>query len=37
VYGSDLEVQGVRKALSAAKPDRSPDFQAESGSPAGTR
>ena len=37
VYGSDLEVQGVRKALSAANPDRSTDFQAESGSPAGTR
>jgi predicted dinucleotide-binding enzyme len=37
VYGTDLDVEGVRKALAAAKLDRSPDFQAESGSPAGTR
>jgi predicted dinucleotide-binding enzyme len=37
VYGTDLDVEGVRKALAAAKLDRSPDFQAASGSPAGTR
>ena len=37
VYGTDLDVEGVRKALAAAKLDRSPDFQAESASPAGTR
>src|SRR5829696_8805286 len=27
VYGTDLDVEGVRKALSAAKPERSADFQ----------
>ena len=32
VYGSDLDVNGVRKALAAAKPERSPEFQAKSGS-----
>jgi 8-hydroxy-5-deazaflavin:NADPH oxidoreductase len=36
VYGTDLDVEGVRKALAAAKPERSPEFQA-SGSPAVTR
>ena len=36
VYGTDLDVEGVRKALAAAKPERSPEFQA-SGSPAITR
>jgi 8-hydroxy-5-deazaflavin:NADPH oxidoreductase len=35
VYGSDLDVEGVRKALSAAKPDRTAEFQAKEGSPAG--
>jgi predicted dinucleotide-binding enzyme len=34
VYGADLDVAGVRKALTAAKPDRSPEFQAKPGSPA---
>ncbi len=31
VYGTDLDVDGVRKALAAAKPERSPEFQAKSG------
>jgi 8-hydroxy-5-deazaflavin:NADPH oxidoreductase len=33
VYGTDLDVEGVRKALAAAKPERSSEFQAKSGSP----
>ena len=33
VYGTDLDVQGVRKALKAAKPGRSPEFRAEEESP----
>ena len=37
VYGADLDVVGVRKALAAAKRDRSPEFQAKSGSQAATR
>jgi predicted dinucleotide-binding enzyme len=37
VYGSDLDADGVRKALAAAKPERSPEFQARSGSPMATR
>ncbi len=32
VYGADLDVAGVRKALAAAKPDRSPEYKAKSGS-----
>ena len=35
VYGSDLDVNGVRKALAAAKPERRPEFKAKSGSPVG--
>ena len=35
VYGSDLDVEGVREALSAAKADRSAEFQAKEGSTAG--
>ncbi len=35
VYGSDLDVEGVRKALSAAKAERSAEFQAKEGSTAG--
>jgi predicted dinucleotide-binding enzyme len=37
VYGTDLDVAGVRRALAAAKPERSPEFQAKSGSPVATR
>ena len=37
VYGADLDVEGVRKALAAAKPQRSLEFQAKSGSPVSTR
>ena len=37
VYGTDLDMAGVRKALGAAKPERSLDFQAESGSPVATK
>ncbi len=33
VYGTDLDAEGVRKALAAAKPERSPEFRAEEGSP----
>jgi predicted dinucleotide-binding enzyme len=33
VYGTDLDAEGVRKALGAAKPERSPEFRAEQGSP----
>ncbi|MEO8089169.1 MAG: NAD(P)-binding domain-containing protein [Gemmatimonadales bacterium] len=33
VYGTDLDADGVRKALAAAKPERSAEFQAEEGSP----
>jgi predicted dinucleotide-binding enzyme len=35
VYGSDLDVEGVRNALSAAKAERSAEFQARAGSTAG--
>ena len=35
VYGTDLDVVGVRKALSAAKAERSAEFQAKEGSMAG--
>jgi predicted dinucleotide-binding enzyme len=35
VYGSDLGVEGVRNALSAAKAERSAEFQARAGSTAG--
>jgi predicted dinucleotide-binding enzyme len=37
VYGTDLDLAGVRKALAAAKPGRSADFQAKSVSAAATR
>jgi predicted dinucleotide-binding enzyme len=37
VYGTDPDVAGVRKALGAAKPERSLDFQAKSGSPVATK
>jgi hypothetical protein len=37
VYGTDLDAEGVRKALAAAKPERTPEFRAEEGSPAGRR
>jgi 8-hydroxy-5-deazaflavin:NADPH oxidoreductase len=37
VYGTDLDVEGVRKALAAAKPERSPEFRATSESPVATR
>jgi predicted dinucleotide-binding enzyme len=37
VYGTDLDVEGVRKALAAAKPGRNPEFQAKSGSPVAMR
>ena len=37
VYGTDLDVEGVRKALAAAKPERSPEFRAKSESPVATR
>lgn len=33
VYGTDLDAEGVRKALAAAKPERSPEFRAEEGNP----
>ena len=36
VYGTDLDVEGVRKALAAAKPERSPEFRAKSESPVAT-
>jgi predicted dinucleotide-binding enzyme len=35
VYGTDLDAEGVRKALSAAKAERSAEFQAKEGSTAG--
>ena len=35
VYGSDLDVEGVRNALSAAKAERSAEFQAKAGRTAG--
>ncbi len=35
VYGTDLDAEGVRKALSAAKAERSVEFQAKEGSTAG--
>lgn len=35
VYGSDLDVEGVREALAAAKAERSAEFQAKEGSTAG--
>jgi predicted dinucleotide-binding enzyme len=37
VYGTDLDVTDVRRALAAAKPERSPEFQAKSGSPVASR
>jgi predicted dinucleotide-binding enzyme len=37
VYGTDLDAAGVRQALAAAKPERSPAFQAGEGTPAGRR
>ncbi len=37
VYGTDLDVTEVRRALVAAKPERSPEFQAKSGSPVASR
>jgi predicted dinucleotide-binding enzyme len=37
VYGTDLDAEGVRKALAAAKPERTPEFRAEEESPAGRR
>ena len=37
VYGTDLDAEGVRQGLAAAKPERSPDFQAKSGTPVATR
>ena len=33
VYCTDLDAKGVRKALAAAKPERSPEFRADEGSP----
>ena len=33
VYGTDLDAEGVRKALAGAKQERSSEFQAEEGSP----
>ena len=33
VYGTDFDAEGVRKAVAAAKLERSPEFQAEEGSP----
>jgi len=32
VYGTDLDADGVRKALAAANRERSPEFRAEEGS-----
>ncbi len=37
VYGTDFDVDGVRKALTAAKPERSAGYRAEERSPAGRR
>lgn len=37
VYGTDLNVEGVRKALAEAKPERVASFQAGAESPAGRR
>lgn len=37
VYGTDLDVEGVRKALAAAKPERSPEFREEERSPQSVR
>ena len=37
VYGTDLDTAGVRNALASARPERSPEFQAKEGSPAGSR
>jgi 8-hydroxy-5-deazaflavin:NADPH oxidoreductase len=34
-YGTNFDAAGVRKALAAAKRERSPEFMAEAGSPAG--
>jgi predicted dinucleotide-binding enzyme len=36
VYGTDLGREGVRKALTAATSERSPEFRAKSGSPVAT-
>ena len=33
IYGTDLDAEGVHKALAVAKPERSPEFRAEEGSP----
>jgi 8-hydroxy-5-deazaflavin:NADPH oxidoreductase len=37
VYGTDLDVEGVRKALTAAKRERSPEFQAKAENSVATR
>ena len=37
VYGTDLDAEGVRKALAAAKQERSPEFRAEDRSPHSVR
>jgi 8-hydroxy-5-deazaflavin:NADPH oxidoreductase len=37
VYGTDLDAEGVRKALAEATPERSAEFRAEGVSPAGRR
>ena len=37
VYGTDLDVEGARKALAEAKPERGPAFRGEERSPAGRR
>jgi predicted dinucleotide-binding enzyme len=37
VYGTDLDAEGVRKALAEATPERSAAFRAEGASPAGRR
>jgi 8-hydroxy-5-deazaflavin:NADPH oxidoreductase len=37
VYGTDLDLAGVRKALAEAKPERGPAFRAQEGSTTGVR
>jgi predicted dinucleotide-binding enzyme len=37
VYGTDFDAEGVRKGLAEAKPERTPEFQAGEGAPAGRR
>ena len=37
VYGTDLDVAGVRKALAEAKPERTAAFQAAGAAPSGRR